>query len=335
MEKFSQKSLQNSRILITGGLGFVGAAIAKRLLREGVGGIVLFDMREELPEILINEKGKERLEIIPGDIRNPEHVTQAVAGCDYIFHEAGLRVTRCAKEPRLAHEILVDGTFNVTLACIEKNVKKLIHASSAIVYGEPRRLPLDEDHPTHDTTLYGICKVANENLLRSFRKQYGLDYIALRYFNIYGPGMNLFGPEVEVLIRWLDRIDDGLSPLIFGDGKQTLDYIFIDDVVEANWKALISGQSGEVFNVCTGRETSILKLLELLLATRGSNLQPEFREGRSVNQVARRFGCPEKAKKRLGFAAKIPLEQGLRELVDWRDRILVRKAPKSVEPRFS
>lgn len=330
MENTREKRVESSRFLVTGGFGFVGSHLAKRLLREGAGEVVCFDLKEEIPWALQGEKANPRLKIIRGDICKREEVSRAISGCDYVFHEAGLRVTQCAKDPRLGHEVLVDGTFHVVQACVEHRVKKLIHASSAIVYGEPLRLPLDEDHPAYDTTFYGIFKAANENLLRSFRKQYGLDYLALRYFNIYGPGMNLFGPEVEVLAQWLDRIDSSLAPLIFGDGKQTLDWIFIDDVVEANWRAFLSEESGEVFNVCTGKETSILKVLGLILEIRGSRLKPEFQEARSVNQVARRFGSPEKSKRRLGFTAEVPLEEGLRQFIEWRDSVLAKKTGKGI-----
>ena len=325
MAENPEKSVRNSRFLITGGLGFVGSAIARRLLREGAGGVTLFDQKKEPALSLEEEKKTGRLTIFYGDIRNKNDVDKAVSASDYVFHEAGLRVTRWAKEPRLAHEVMVDGTFNVVEACVEHGIKKIIFASSAIVYGNPLRLPLEEDHPTHDTTLYGIFKTANEDLLRSFREQNGLAYAALRYFNIYGPGMNLFGPEVEVLVRWLDRLDAGLAPLIFGDGKQTLDWVFIDDIVEANWRALLSGETGDVFNVCTGRETSLLELLEILLKVRGVKLSPEFREGRAVNQVSRRFGSPERARKRLGFSAAVSLEKGLKEFVEWRARLLAQK----------
>ena len=327
-----EKKIRDSRILVTGGLGFVGSALAARLLKEGVRNVVLFDLKKNLPPLLEKESGKEQLQILTGDICCPAEVSQAVRGSDYVFHEAGLRVTQAAKEPRLAHEILVDGTFNVASACVEHRVKKLIHASSAIVYGEPCHLPLGENHPTHDTTIYGISKIANELLLRSFQANHGLSFIALRYFNIYGPGMNLFGPEVEVLIRWLDRLDAGEAPLVFGDGKQTLDYIFIDDIVEANWRALISDVSGDVFNVCTGKETSILELLRLLIQIRGIQKEPEFRESRTVNQVPRRFGSPEKAAKQLGFRACVSLKEGLKQLVAWRDKILARKEHGRMEP---
>ena len=314
--------MKDSQILITGGLGFVGSAIAARLLKEGVRKVVLFDVKKDAPSALRASSGQDRLQIVEGDIRNPEHVRAAVEGCDYVYHQAAMRVTFCAKEPRLAHEIMVDGTFNVASACVEYKVKKVITASSAIVYGDPAYVPLDENHPLHDTTLYGVYKTYNEMLFRSFWKNHGLDFTVLRYFNIYGPGMNLFGSEVEVLIRWLDRLDQGLMPLIFGDGKQTLDWIHIDDIVEANWRALVSPVTGEVFNVCTGRETTLLELLEILLLAVKTQARPEFREARAVNQVPRRFGTFEKAQRLLGFSPQVALENGLRKFVDWRKSVL-------------
>ncbi len=328
MEKNLEK-IKNSRILITGGLGLVGSAIARRLLKESVREVVIFDVKKDLPSALQEVEGWERLRILAGDIRNPEHVRSAVEGCDYVFHQAALRVTFCEKEPRLAHEVMVDGTFNVVAACAAKKVKKVIFASSAIIYGEPVSLPLQENHPLHDTTLYGVFKASNEMLLRSFWKNQGLDYLVLRYFNIYGPGMNLFGSEVEVLIRWLDRIDQGLAPLIFGDGQQTLDWISIHDIAEANWLALLSDATGEALNICTGRETSLLQLLELLLKASKAAILPEFREARAINHVPRRFGSFEKAHRLLGFTPRISLEQGIAEFVEWRKSVLDATRPRS------
>lgn len=322
------KPIAEARFLITGGLGFIGAAIARRLLKEGAGQVILFGPpRENFSVSLEGDPLREdgRLKVLTGDIRDEDAVHRAIAGCDYVFHEAGLRVTLCAKEPRLAHEIMVDGTFNVATACVKNRVKKLVLPSSAMVYGEPEYLPLDEDHPTQDTSVYSLCKIKNENLMKSLKQQQGLDYVALRHFNTYGPGMNLSGPEPEVFICWLDRLDAGLPPLIFGDGRQTLDWVYIDDVVEANWRAVSSEVSGETFNVCTGRENSLFEALNLLLSLRGSRLRPEFREKRAVAHFSRRVGSTEKAAAQLGFHAQVSLGKGLRKLMAWREQVLNEK----------
>jgi len=311
--------IQGSKILITGGLGFVGSAIARRLLQEGAGEVVLFDVKPELPSSLSNIEGAERLRVITGDIRKPEDMRRALEGCDYCFHQAAIRVTQCAKEPRLAHEIMVDGTFNTAMACVENKVKKVVMASSAIVYGQTQSDFLAESDKAEDTTLYGVFKLANEALFRSFYANQGLNYVGLRYFNLYGKGMNITGAEIEVMIRWLDKLDAGAAPLIFGDGKQMLDYVHIDDVAEANVRALTAPVTNEIFNVCTGKPTTLLELLELLIRLKGTPVKPAFEPPRTVNQAARRVGSPNKAKGLLGFSTSIGLEQGLRDLISWRE----------------
>src|SRR2546422_291221 len=269
-------NLHQSRIAITGGTGFVGSAIAKRLLIGGIREVIVLSRRGQLPLSLESWRSSGRLKVVACDIRNRESVLKALTGCDAVFHQAALRVTQCAREPELACEIMVDGTANVVAACTVLGVKKIVAASSAIVYGEAVTLPISESHPLQDTTLYGIEKIHNEGLLHSYWKHFGLNYTALRYFNVYGPGMTLFGNETEVLIRWLDCLDAGLPPLIFGDGKQTLDWVFIDDVVEANWRALLFPGSGEVFNVCSGKETTLLDLLDTLCKVVRKKASPEF-----------------------------------------------------------
>ncbi len=314
-----------SRIAITGGAGFIGSAIAKRLLMEGIPEVAVLSRRGRLPPSLEDWRGNGRLRAVACDIRNRETVLKALMGCDAVFHQAALRVTQCAREPHQAHEIMAYGTSNVIAACVVLGVKKVIAASSAIVYGEALTLPISELHPLQDTTAYGLAKIQNETLLNSYWKHFGLNYTALRYFNVYGPGMTLFGDDIEVLIRWLDRLDAGLPPLIFGDGKQTLDWVFIDDVVEANWRALLFPKSGEVFNVCSGKETTLLNLFEVLCKVVGKQISPEFRPARAVNHVARRFGDPRKVEKRLGFRAVTRLEEGLARLVEWRTGMTARR----------
>ncbi len=309
---------RDSRIAITGGAGFVGSAIAKRLLTEGVPEVVVLSRSGTVPTSLEDWTASGRLKILACDIRNRDSVRKALAGCDAVFHQAAIRVTQCAREPHLAYEIMVNGTFNVVSACADLGVKKIVAASSAIVYGEALTLPISESHAVQGTTPYAIAKIQNESVLSFYWKHFGLNYTTLRYFNVYGPGMTLFGDDIEVLIRWLDRLDAGLPPLIFGDGKQTLDWVFIDDVVEANWRALLFPDSGEIFNVCSGRERSLSDLLRILSKVVRKNVLPEFHPARNVNHVARRVGDPRKAEDRLGFRAVIGLEDGLSRLAAWR-----------------
>lgn len=322
MEKKSFPDFHQSRIAVTGGMGFIGSAIARRLLKEGVREVVLLGPRDRLPPLLEEWKDSGRLVIMKGDIRNPQEVSRALEGCDAVFHQAALRVTQAACEPRLAHEIMVDGTFNVVSACVDLGVKKIVAASSATLYGEAESLPISETHPLHDTSIYSIFKVQNEMLLRSFWENFGLRYTILRYFNVYGPGMNLYGEEVEVLIRWLDRLDAGLAPIIFGEGTQTLDWVFIDDVAEANLRALCFPHSGEVFNVCSGQGISLVDLLQVLCKILGVKAAPELQPARAINNVEKRCGDPRKAADLLGFRARTGLEDGLGRLTAWRASLI-------------
>jgi UDP-glucose 4-epimerase len=211
------------------------------------------------------------------------------------------------------------GTFNVLEAAVKHHVKKVVAASSASVYGQPSYSPIDENHPFNNRTLYGAAKVANEQVLRSFNDMYGLPYVALRYFNLYGPRMDMTGVYTEVMVRWMDRLDQGLPPLIFGDGKTSMDFVYIGDCVRANLAALKSDISDEVFNVATGVETSLNELCQIMLEQFGrTDLQPEYREERKINPVTRRLGGTEKARTQLGFESKYSLAEGLRLLWEWR-----------------
>jgi UDP-glucose 4-epimerase len=310
--------LQRSRIAITGGMGFVGGAIAKRLLMEGATEVVLLGRHQRVPTALQEWLSTGRLRTAICDIRKPDEVRRALAGCDAVFHQAALRVTACAREPDLALEIMVAGAANVFSACADLGVKKVVAASSAIAYGEATSLPISEDHPLRDTSVYAVAKVHNEQLLASLWDRHRLNYTVLRYFNVYGPGMTLAGDDVEVLIRWLDRFDSDLPPLIFGDGKQTLDWVFVDDVADANRRALSFSESGKVFNVCSGRETTLLELLEILCRVTGWKTTPEFHPSRAVNHVARRCGDPRRAAEQLQFRVATTLEDGMARLVQWR-----------------
>jgi UDP-glucose 4-epimerase len=312
-------TLNNSRVLITGGAGLIGSHIADQLVRNGTSEIVILDnftrgRRENLAWALANGP----LSIVEGDIRDRALLAEIMQGIDVVFHQAAIRITQCAEEPRLAIEVLVDGTFNVLEAAVQAKIKKVIAASSASVYGLAEDFPTNEKHhPFNNRTLYGACKVFNEGLLRSFNEMYGLNYAALRYFNVYGPRMDVFGAYTEVLIRWMERIAAGQPPLIFGDGHQTMDFVFVEDIARANLLAMQSEVTDEVFNIASGMETSLNELANTLLSVMGSDLKPEYGPERKVNPVPRRLADVRKAEQTLGFKAQVKLEEGLRRLVEW------------------
>jgi UDP-glucose 4-epimerase len=239
---------------------------------------------------------------------------------DYVFHEAAIRITQCAKDPRLSNEILEDGTYNVFEACAKNKVKKLIFASSASVYGDPSYLPMDEKHPFNNKTFYGVGKIYAENLAKAFREAYGLNYIGLRYFNVYGPRMDIFGAYTEVMIKWLDKIDDGKAPIIYGNGKQSMDFVYIADVVRANILALKSDVNEGVYNVGTGIETDLNQLCNLMLRLSKLKLKPEYKTQKKLIIVSRRRAAIKNAKKDLKFKAKIKLKEGINTLLEWRDK---------------
>jgi UDP-glucose 4-epimerase len=229
-----------------------------------------------------------------------------------------LRITQCAEEPGLAVDVLVNGTYNVIEAAVEADVRKVVAASSASVYGLAETFPTAEDHhPYANDTLYGAAKVFNEGLLRSFHAMRGLDYVALRYFNVYGPRIDIHGVYTEVLVRWMERIASGRPPLILGDGSQTMDFVFTSDIARANVLAAESDVTDEVFNVASGVETSLKELATMLLEVMDSDLPIEFGPERKVNKVSRRLADTRSARERLGFEAEVGLHEGLTRLVEW------------------
>lgn len=311
--------LRNQRILITGGAGLIGSHIADQLVAEGPAEIVILDnfvrgRRENLR--WARENGP--VTLIEGDIRDTALLQETMRGIDVLFHQAAIRITQCAEEPRLAVEVLVDGTFNVLEAAVQAGVKKVVAASSASVYGLAEEFPTTErHHPYNNRTLYGAAKTFNEGLLRSFHEMYGLDYVALRYFNVYGPRMDIYGAYTEVLIRWMDRIIDGKAPLIFGDGTQTMDFVYAPEIARANLLAAKASVADEVFNIASATETSLNDLAYALLRVMGSDLAPEYGPERKVNPVPRRLADVSRARDLLGFEAHLDLEEGLRQLVSW------------------
>ena len=309
-----------NKILITGGAGLIGSHIADQLVRADPGReIVVIDnftrgRRENLAWAL--EHGN--ISLVEGDIRDRALLAEELQDVDVLFHQAAIRITQCAQEPRLALEVMADGTFNVLEAAVDQRVKKIVAASSASVYGQADEFPTPESHPPYNNqTFYGATKIFNEGLLRSFHDMYGLEYVALRYFNVYGPRMDIHGAYTEVMIRWMERIEAGQPPLIFGDGTQTMDFVYVGDVARANLAAVESSASHDAFNVASGTETSLDEVANLLIEVMGSNLKPEYGPARKVNAVERRLADIRQAEKALDFRTEVDLRQGLANLVEW------------------
>lgn len=311
--------IRGKRMLVTGGAGTIGSTLVDLLVeREAAEIVVLDNFVRGRRENLEWAQAHGNLTVVDGDVRDRVLVDELAEGIDILFHQAAIRITQCAEEPRLALEVLVDGTFNVVDAASNANVDKLIVASSASVYGLATEFPTTElHHPYANDTLYGAAKTFNEGLLRSYRAMRDLDYVALRYFNVYGPRMDVYGAYTEVLVRWMERIIEGKPPLIFGDGSQTMDFVCVPDIARANILAAEADVTDAVFNIASGVETSLQELAETLLRVMGSDLAIEYGPERAVNGVTRRLADTSAARDQLGFSAEIDLEQGLSQLVDW------------------
>ncbi|SDU50174.1 NAD-dependent epimerase/dehydratase family protein [Jiangella alkaliphila] len=311
--------LEGARVLVTGGAGTIGSTLVDQLLDAGVAHVDVLDnlvrgRRENLADALASG----RVTLVEDDLRNRDAVHDLTRGKDLVFHQAAIRITQCAEEPRLALEVLVDATFTVFEAAAEHGVDKVVSASSASVYGLAEEFPTGERHHHHNNdTFYGAAKSFNEGMLRSFRAMYGLDHVILRYFNVYGPRMDVHGLYTEVLVRWMERIADGKPPLIFGDGLQTMDFVCVPDIARANVLAAASDITEGVYNVASGTETSLLDLATALLRAMDSDLGVEHGPERAVNGVTRRLADTSAARRDLGFEATIGLEDGLRQLVEW------------------
>ncbi|MGQ0830641.1 MAG: NAD-dependent epimerase/dehydratase family protein [Microthrixaceae bacterium] len=310
--------LQDSRILLVGGAGLIGSHILDLLVAEDVREIVVFDnfvrgTRANIEHHLDDP----RVRVIDGDMLDRAAVASAMEGIDGVFLLAALWLLQCAEDPRSGLQVNVEGNFNVVDACRAAGVRRLVFSSSASVYGDALVEPMPEDHPLNNRTFYGATKVALEQMLRSYNEMYGLPYVALRYFNIYGPRQDYRNAYVSVIMRVLDRLDQGEPPLIFGDGSQAYDFIYVKDIARANIVAMKSDISDEVFNVATGVKTSIREVVQMLQEIVGTDLAPEHQPTSQVF-VTDRVGSPVAARDLLGFVPSTPLRAGLEELVAWR-----------------
>ncbi len=320
--------LDNKKIVVTGGAGLIGSHLVDQLLKTRVREVIVIDnlTRGNLGNLAQAAKDP-RLQFHQLDICSSAKIEPYFSGADGCFHLAALRITQCASEPRLALDIMINGSYNVFEACVKHRIKKVIFSSTASIYGMADHFPTDEKHhPWNNQTWYGATKLAGESMLKTFQDMFDLNYIALRYFNVYGPRMDVFGKYTEVLIRWIEQIENGQKPKIFGDGKQTMDFIYVEDVAKANILAMESDVNNDVFNIASGIETSLLDLLHhLTSALKIDSIQPEFLPDRKVNPVPRRLAEVRKAKEILGFSAKTGLEAGLQKLIEWRKQMTVKQ----------
>src|SRR5256712_6435916 len=311
--------MNHKRALITGGAGLIGSHIADRLVAEGVQEIVVLDnltrgRRQNLEPAIASGK----VTMIEGDIRDMDLVLRAMEGIDIVFHEAAIRITQCAETPRLAHDVLATGTFNILEAAVAAKVKRVVSASSASIYGQAEEFPTSEQHhPYANRTIYGATKMYSEGLLRSFYEMYGLNYVALRYFNVYGPRMDAYGVYTEVMIRLMERLAKGEPCVILGDGAQTMDFVFVTDIARANLRAANSSITDDVLNIASGTETSLTELATTLGRVMGIDIPAEYGPARRMTPVWRRLADVKKAERLIGFKSDVSLEEGLRQLVQW------------------
>jgi len=310
--------ITDAKIVVVGGAGFIGSYVVDELLTKPVGEVVVLDdLVRGRPQNLEAALRDERVRLVEGSITDRDDLAATLEGADYAFHLAALWLYECVHDPRAALEVNVMGAFNVAEAAIAAGVRKVVFSSSASVYGDAVRDPMDEEHPFANRTMYGATKIAGEQIFRALNEQHGLDYAGLRYMNVYGPRMDYRGTYTSVIMKVLDRLAAGERPVVFGDGSQAYDFVHVRDAARANVLALESDATDDFFNVGTGVRTTINELVQLLVELDGSGIEPEYRPQEEMF-VTNRVGSTEKAERLLGFRAMVPLEEGLRSVVEWR-----------------
>jgi UDP-glucose 4-epimerase len=313
--------IRGKKLVVIGGAGLIGSHTLDKLVREDVGEILVYDnfVRGRAENIASALKDpRVRVFDIGGDISQTDILEAALAGADGVFHFAALWLLQCHEFPRSAFDVNVRGTFNVMEACVKKGVKRLVYSSSASVYGDAVREPMDEEHPFNNQNFYGATKIAGEAMLRAFHYRYGLNFVGLRYMNVYGPRQDYHGAYIAVIMKMLDAIDRGKGPTILGDGSEAFDFVAVEDCGAANVRAMQAETSDRFYNVGTGRRTSLRSLAELLLELTGCEQPINYAPRSQATLVRNRIGCPKRAAEEIGFVASIDLKEGLRRLIDWR-----------------
>jgi UDP-glucose 4-epimerase len=316
-------TFKGKKILVTGGAGFIGSFVVSELLKEDVGEVVIYDNFARGDMSYIAEQLKDsRCNFFQGDLREVDLLNTAMKGCDYVVHLAAMWLLHCKDYPRTAFDVNIQGTFNVLEACVNNNIKRLVYSSSASVYGDAVEVPMTEEHPFNNRNFYGASKIACEAMCRAFYDRYDLDYVGLRYMNVYGPHQDQTAAYTGVVPIMLNKIDANEPPTINGDGTQAYDFIYVEDVARSNVLALRSESTDEFYNVGSGVQTSIAELCELILTLKESDLEVTYRpysEDDARRMVQNRIGCPKKASKDLAFNYTYSLEQGLLKLIEWRN----------------
>jgi UDP-glucose 4-epimerase len=308
--------------MVIGGAGLVGSYIVDQLTDEPVEEIVVYDnFVRGTHANLINAVQSKKVRIVEDSMTNRENLRREMDGIDAVVLLASLWLGECVNDPRSAWEVNTLGTWNVIEACLDFDVQRVVYSSSASVYGNAVVTPMTEEHPLNNRNTYGATKIANEQMFRAIYDQHRLPFVGYRYMNIYGPRMDYKGTYVSVIMKVLDRIFGGEPPIIFGDGSQVYDFIYVEDVAKANILGLKSDQSDEFFNIGMGKGTTINELVDILIELTGSNLKPVYKP-QEKSFVTHRIGSTEKAEELLGFKAETPLIDGLKKVVDWRLSLL-------------
>lgn len=313
--------VRGKKFVVVGGAGLIGSHTVDRLLREDIGEVVIYDnfvrgSRENLAGALADPRV--RIYDVGGDVMQTDILQSAFKGADAVFHLAALWLLQCHEYPRTAFDVNVRGTFNVMEACVATGIQRLVWSSSASVYGDAVTEPMEEDHPYNNKNFYGATKIAGEAMLRAFHHRYGLNFVGLRYMNVYGPRQDYHGAYIAVIMKMLDAIDNGQAPTIMGDGSEAFDFVAVEDCALANVCAMKANSTDAFYNVGTGKRTSLKELAELLLSLTGSNQQIQYAPRSQATLVRNRIGSPKKASAEIGFTAEIDLRDGLERLIEWR-----------------